>query len=92
MTIPWPDEFDLLIRKHCRFVELQEQFDLHAPMQSLGADSLEIVEMIVDLEEQFGISFTEDLLTPQVFATPMSIWNAVDLLCKIQASGESDAV
>jgi acyl carrier protein len=87
-----PAEFDLLIYRHCRFAESQDQLDPQTPMHELGVDSLEIVELIVDLEEQFGISFTDDLLTPQVFATPMTIWNAVNLLGGVRASAGSDAV
>jgi acyl carrier protein len=81
MSGAWPAEFELLMRRHCRFVEPHEQLDSQAPMHMLGADSLEIVELIVDLEEEFGISFSENLLTPQVFATPTSIWGAIELLC-----------
>lgn len=92
MTEIWPAEFDVLIRTHCRFVEPQDQLDPQAPMHMLGADSLEVVELIVDLEAQFKISFTEDLLTPQAFATPMTIWSTVDLLRKKQAPTGSDAV
>lgn len=80
MTETWAREFDLLVRRHCRFLGPQDRIEGEAPMHTLGADSLEIVELIVDLEESFGISFTEDLLTPQVFATPMTIWTAVTKL------------
>jgi acyl carrier protein len=76
----WSDDFDVVMRRHCRFIEPQERIDPDALMSSLGADSLEIVELIVDLEIRFRISFSEELLTPQVFATPLGIWSAVELL------------
>lgn len=85
MSVNWPDEFDVIIRRHSRFVEPSTPIDPDALMASLGTDSLEIVELIVDLEDQFGISFTEELLTPEVFATPMTIWRAVGS-CQAQSA------
>jgi acyl carrier protein len=86
----WPVKFDLLIRQHCRFVESGDDFEAQTPMHMLGVDSLEIVELIVDLEEQYNISFPEDFLTPQVFATPMTIWDATSLLSGIQPPAAND--
>lgn len=92
MSTTWPDEFDAVIRSHCRFVEPAAVIGAYEPMTALGADSLEIVELIVDLEDQFGIVFTEDLLTPDVFATPGTIWAAVELLrCGASAAASGAA-
>lgn len=81
----WSRKFDDIIRMHTRFVEPLAPIDPHALMATLGADSLDIVELIVNLEDQFGIAFTEEMLTPEVFATPMTIWRAVGDLCQYQS-------
>jgi acyl carrier protein len=80
MSTTWPSEFDALIRSHCRFIHPSAAIEPDELIASLGADSLEIVELIVELEDQFGIVFTDYLLTPDVFATPGTIWTAVELL------------
>lgn len=90
MSSNWSEEFEAIIRRHSRFVEPLARIDPNALMASLGADSLEIVELIVDLEDEFGISFTEELLTPGVFATPMTIWRGVEVARRAtQATGSA---
>lgn len=36
-----------------------------------------MVELIVNLETEFDIEIPPELLQPEVFATPGTIWNAV---------------
>lgn len=72
-----PHEFDEILRRHCRFLTPDAEIDPHDPLTNLGADSLDVVELIVSIEDEFDISFPEELLTPQVFATPATVWNAV---------------
>jgi acyl carrier protein len=73
----WTAAFDAILREHCRFVEDSAQIACDVPLPVLGVDSLDIVELIVELEEGFGFSFPEEMLTPEVFATAGSIWAAV---------------
>lgn len=73
----WPQEFDDLLRSHCRFVGPGTEIDPGASLPELGMDSLEVVELIVELEDCFAFTFPESLLTPQVFATPGTIWEAI---------------
>lgn len=65
------------MREHCRFVGESEEIARDVPLPVLGVDSLDIVELIVQLEDSFGFSFPEEMLTPEVFATAGSIWAAV---------------
>lgn len=89
MSSTMSENFEFTVRRHCRFIEPQETIDPDALMTSLGADSLEIVELIVDLEDEFRVSFTEELLTPQVFATPGTIWRAIELLLQERSAERS---
>jgi acyl carrier protein len=76
----WTGEFDDLLRSHCRFLDAGLPIDPDATLPALGADSLAVVELIVDIEDRLGISLPEELLTPQVFATPGTIWAAIQPL------------
>jgi acyl carrier protein len=73
----WPDEFETLLRRHCRFLEPDAEIDPDALLTSLGVDSIEVVEMIVLLEDLFGFTFPHEALTPEVFASAGSIWRTV---------------
>lgn len=49
-------------------------------LASLGVDSLDIIELVVELEGKFDVEIPVDQVTPETFATPASIWG---LLCQL---------
>lgn len=78
----WPQTFDALLRRHCRLVADDDAIDQDTELPALGVDSLEVVELIIGFEDEFGIAIPQELLTPQVFATPKTLWTAMSpLLC-----------
>lgn len=81
----WPAEFEALIRAHCTNLTGDAPIDGDALLTSLGMDSLEVVEFIVAIEDTFDLSLPPEVLTPQVFATPHSVWEAIDGLCRGRA-------
>jgi acyl carrier protein len=86
--VTWPESFEHLLRAHCRFLPDDAQMDGDASLASLGIDSLEIVEIIVKLEDEFQIEIPQERLTPEAFASPLTIWNLVSSL--IRNTGEVD--
>jgi len=66
-----------VLRRHCRFVEADDVIAPGSTLPELGMDSLEVVELIIDLEDCFDFSFPETLLTPEVFVGPSTIWEAI---------------
>lgn len=76
----WNLEFDALLRQHCRFIAPDSPIDPDALLVTLGIDSLEVVEIIVAIEDQFDIMIPEEMLTPEIFATPGSIWQAISMI------------
>ncbi|MFJ7266941.1 phosphopantetheine-binding protein [Streptomyces sp. NPDC099050] len=46
-------------------------------LEALGADSLAIVELIVVLETEYDVVFTDDLLIPETFESVRSLADAV---------------
>jgi acyl carrier protein len=77
MAQPWPPEFETCLRPHCRLLDGDEPLDPDVPLAALGVDSLEVVELIVGLEAAFGVSFPDEALTPEVFATAGAVWRAL---------------
>jgi len=78
--VPWPPDFENLIRTHCRFLSDDTPIDGDVLLTAMGADSLQIVELIVGIEDTFDLILPQSVLTPEVFATPAAIWRAVSVL------------
>ncbi|MDR7301231.1 phosphopantetheine-binding protein [Haloactinomyces albus] len=45
-----------------------------------GLDSIAIVELVVSLEDTYGIEIQDEKLTQQTFATPGVLWSVVSEL------------
>lgn len=72
--------FEKVLRAHARFIDAGADIDLDMPLASLGVDSLDIIELIVEIEDEFDLDIPAEQVTPDTFATPASIWR---LLCQI---------
>lgn len=77
---PIPSAFVEMLARHCRFVDGEVALDPEQTLQSLGVTSLAIVHIVVDLEAGYGIQVPDEMMTTEVFATPRSLWEAVDSL------------
>ncbi|MEV4466182.1 phosphopantetheine-binding protein [Micromonospora echinofusca] len=75
--VDWPPAFEPLIRERSRLLSADAPLEPDQSLTELGVDSLEVVELIVNLETEFDIEIPPELLQPEVFATPGTIWNAV---------------
>lgn len=49
-------------------------------LAELGLDSLLLVQLVVQIEEGFQISLTDDLLTQETFESVDSLWTVVSAL------------
>jgi acyl carrier protein len=49
-------------------------------LAQIGVDSLLLVELLITVEESFEVEFPDDLLVPETFETPASLWNVVTSL------------
>ena len=54
-----------------------DSLDPSANLTELGLDSLNTVEILVRLEDEFGVGLPDEELTPQTFATVGSLWSAL---------------
>lgn len=69
-----------ILRMHARFLAPGTEIDPDLSIASLGVDSLDIIELVVQLEGKFDVEIPLDQVTPETFATPGSIWR---LLCQL---------
>lgn len=74
-------ELEQILRKHARFIATGTDINADTSLASIGVDSLDIIELIVQIEDNFDLEIPAEQVTPQTFATPASIW---ELLCELE--------
>jgi acyl carrier protein len=50
------------------------------PLNSYGLDSLAVISLMLELEDQLGVTFPDESLTPESFATTRALWETVSSL------------
>lgn len=67
-------EFLALLRPHLRYLDADADLPGDASLRDLGLDSMASVALMLDLEDHFGCTVPDRLLTPEAFASPASLW------------------
>jgi acyl carrier protein len=73
----WAAKYEKILRGYCSEVGEDLPLDPDTPLTALGFGSMQIVGLIVDLEDEFGLQLPETMLTPAIFATPATLWAAL---------------
>jgi acyl carrier protein len=76
----WDGVYEQLLRSHLRFLKSAEPLKGDADLRSLGLDSATTVELLLALEEQYGVDFPDEAMTASVWSTPATLWLAVSAL------------
>lgn len=72
----WPPEFEVVLLPYLEAAG-EPPLPADVPLVTLGLDSMGVVGLIVDLEEQFGFSFPEEDVAPSSFHTARTLWSVV---------------
>lgn len=78
--VPWDEQFDQLLRQVLPFLPADGELRGDLELAEAGLDSLTIVELLVALEQAYGIVIPDELLSMDKFATPMTLWEAISTL------------
>jgi acyl carrier protein len=71
-----------VVREHLRFLDATDPLPPDANLRELGLDSLAAIDLLLDLEQTFGVVFPDQLLTEETFRTARNIAGAVALLTR----------
>ncbi len=74
---PTRDNAFRVVRDHLRFLDASDPLPPDASLRGLGLDSLAAIDLLLDLEQTFGVVFPEQLLTEETFRTAGNIVGAV---------------
>jgi acyl carrier protein len=64
--------------EHLKFVQSVENINDDAELTRLGLDSMAAINLMIDIEDEFGITFPDALLTPETFRTAMTLSSAIE--------------
>lgn len=71
------DQFLTILYFHLKFVDSEQAFPMEMDLEQMGLDSMGAISLLLDLEENFGIQFPDDLLTAETFRTGLNLQKAV---------------
>jgi acyl carrier protein len=78
----WDQQFDGILRSHLTLLPAGAELSDDARLGSLGLDSLASIQLLVELEEAYAVSFPDERLTADTFSSPGALWAAVSSLAK----------
>ena len=70
--------------EHLKLVKSEDQINDDAELASLGLDSMAATNLMIDIEDVFGITFSDDLLTPETFRTVTTLNSAIQKLLSVR--------
>jgi acyl carrier protein len=73
----WPEAFEAALRRNLSRLAEDRPIPEGVSLTDLGMDSISTIALLIEIEEGFGVQFPDELLAPEVFATPATLWRAV---------------
>ncbi|HEY2240654.1 MAG TPA: acyl carrier protein [Streptosporangiaceae bacterium] len=73
----WDEQFEALVRSHLPFLPPGGELAPDLDMRQFGLDSLGVVDLLVSLENTYGIRLTDEVLSMDTFETPAVLWQAL---------------
>lgn len=71
------EEFLGILVRHLGAVDRVEDIAPDVNLRALGLNSMRAVDLVMDLEDAFGIGFPDEAFTDEVFETSETIWAVV---------------
>lgn len=86
---PWDERFERILRSNLNLLAQEAPLAVDASLSALGLDSMQTVALLVELEDTYEITFPDESLTADTFATAGNLWTQV-AACAAIASPSPD--
>jgi acyl carrier protein len=73
----WESEFEAILRPHLILLDRDAELAADLELREAGIDSLALIELLIAIEDGYGVVFPDELLNRQTFQTPASLWRVV---------------
>jgi acyl carrier protein len=74
------NQFLELVRQRLKYDQKDFNLFMNSDLGEMGLDSMAALNLMLDLEENFGVVFPESMFTEETFATPDSLWKSLLIL------------
>lgn len=81
----WEQRFEKILRGHLPYLDASEELSADLELRDVGLDSLAMVDVLAELETDYGVRFRDDALNVETFRTPSTLWSALSDLIKLSA-------
>ncbi|GGL05699.1 acyl carrier protein [Streptomyces flaveus] len=86
MSERWDESYESLLKEVLPRLAEQDAVQPDAGLKSVGLDSLAMVEVLIRVENTYGISIPDEDLLPGVFDTPATLWALIERCRATQAA------
>ncbi|MGW5701168.1 phosphopantetheine-binding protein [Amycolatopsis japonica] len=71
------ERFNLVLRKHLTNLEPGQDLTADAKLKDLGLNSMRTIDLLFDLEDEFGVQLPDEAMTDSTFATQGALYDRV---------------
>ncbi|MFC8569894.1 phosphopantetheine-binding protein [Streptomyces sp. NPDC057245] len=79
-AVPWDETYEALLHEALPRLAAKGALRPDSSLKAAGLDSLAMVEVLVRVEDAYGISIPDSQLVADTFATPAALWHVVSAL------------
>jgi acyl carrier protein len=69
-----------VLHRHLADPSARAGFDWDVSLRGLGLNSMQAVDLVIELEEELDIMFPDDLFRDETFGTARALWEAIEPL------------
>jgi acyl carrier protein len=73
----WDTKFDEILRSHLTQLAPDQPLTPDLKLRANGLDSLGTVNLLMELEDSYGIEIPDERLTYELFDSPTTLWHTV---------------
>ncbi|MFA1547969.1 phosphopantetheine-binding protein [Actinomadura chokoriensis] len=78
----WDETFEAILREHVRGLSADDELDVDLDLRASGLDSIQTIHFLVAFAEAYGVEFSGDVLSLELFSTrttltPARLWQAM---------------
>jgi len=74
------ENFENLLRQRLKYLPSDKPLDGNHPLKDYGLDSMEAVDLLLDIEDTYGIIMPDKYLTEETFSTAQALWETIEHL------------